>query len=54
MPAEVQPVVQYFDENYDNGRIRANLPDGTINRSAPLYPPEVWSVENVHLGFPRT
>ncbi len=55
MPAEAQPIVEWFEENYVLGRIRNRARNGQIRRSPPLFPPDVWSVyENIELRFPRT
>ena len=50
VPAAVQPVVDYFDETYVNGRV--------VNQQRQLasqFPPELWSVHDETLNnYPRT
>ena len=50
VPAAAQPVVDYFDETYVNGRV--------VNQQrqlAPQFPPELWSVHDETLNnYPRT
>ena len=49
MPPAAQPLVDYFDETYVNGRI--------VNqrRLPPQFPPELWSVHDETLNnYPRT
>ncbi len=55
MPSEANEVVQWFEDNYIYGRIRRHLRNGTVIRSAPLFPPQLWSVYNLNeMGIPRT
>jgi hypothetical protein len=55
MPPEANEVVQWFEDNYVHGRIRRHLRNETVIRSAPLFPPQLWSVYNLNdMGIPRT
>ena len=55
MPPEANEVVQWFKDNYVHGRIRRHLRNETVIRSAPLFPPQLWSVYNSNeMGIPRT
>jgi hypothetical protein len=55
MPPEADEVVQWFEDNYVHGRIRRHLRGTTVIRSAPLFPPQLWSVYNLNeMGIPRT
>jgi hypothetical protein len=47
--------VQWFEENYILGKIQRQLQDGSIIRTPPLFPPQLWSIHNsMELGIPRT
>lgn len=55
MPSNAQGVVQYFEDNYVHGRIQRVLRNGTLTRSPPLFPPNLWSVyELIGNNYPRT
>jgi len=55
MPPEANDVVQWFEDNYVHGRIRRHLRNENVIRSAPLFPPQLWSVYNLNeMGIPRT
>lgn len=55
LPTNTAGVIEYFENNYVHGRIRQNLSSRTIRRAAPLFPPEIWSVNDlVELDYPRT
>jgi hypothetical protein len=55
MPSEATEIVQWFEDNYVHGRIRRRLRNETVIRSAPLFPPQLWSVYNSNeMGIPRT
>ncbi|XP_077289448.1 uncharacterized protein LOC143913487 [Arctopsyche grandis] len=43
MPVEANVVVEWLDEYYVNGKENIR-PDGTIAKTPPLYPPEMWSI----------
>ena len=52
MPYEANEIVQWFEDNYVHGRIRRRLRNETVIRSAPLFPPQLWSVYNSNeMGF---
>lgn len=45
----------YFEENYIRGKIKRTFRNGSVSRSAPLYPPSFWSVYyNNENNIPRT
>ncbi|CAB4480039.1 unnamed protein product [Rhizophagus irregularis] len=55
MPQEANIVTQWFEENYVRGKIRQHLRNGSTTRSAPLFPPSLWSVyDSMETGVPRT
>jgi hypothetical protein len=55
MPPEANEVVQWFEDNYVHGKIRWHLRNETVIRSAPLFPPQLWSVyDSNEMGIPRT
>jgi len=55
LPSEANDVVQWFEDNYVNGRIRRQLRNGNVIRNQPLFPPALWSVyDSMELGIPRT
>ena len=55
MPPETNEVIQQFEDNYAHGRIRQHLQNETVIRSAPLFPPQLWSVYNSNeMGILRT
>ena len=48
-----EPIFNWFEENYVNGRLRRTLRDGTQVRLNPRYPPHAWSVHARQIeGFP--
>jgi len=55
LPANAAGVIEYFENNYVHGRIRQNLRNRSVRRASPLFPPEIWSINDlVGLGYPRT
>ncbi|KAL4136166.1 hypothetical protein QTP88_007730 [Uroleucon formosanum] len=45
----------YFEDNYIRGKIKRTFRNGSVSRSAPLYPPSFWSVYyNNENNIPRT
>jgi hypothetical protein len=55
IPPEANEVVQWFEENYVHGKIRRRLRNENVVRSAPLFPPQLWSVYNLNeMEIPRT
>ncbi|GES82704.1 uncharacterized protein LOC111041937 [Rhizophagus clarus] len=54
MPPEANEVTQWFEDNYVHRKIRRHLRNGNTIRSAPLFPPELWSVyDSIKIGVPR-
>ena len=62
VPADADPLLQYFDESYVSGtvrRIAAAQPGGALvlrmRRIAPLFPPGLWNVQAATMvNNPRT
>ena len=55
LPENAAGIIEYFEKNYVRGRVRQNLRSRTVRRAAPLFPPEIWSVNDlVEMGYPRT
>src|SRR5437763_13191821 len=55
IPDEAGGIIQWFDDNYVNGKLRRTLRDGSQIRIPPLFPPIFWSVvDNIEYAFPRT
>ena len=55
MPPETDAVIKWFEDNYVHGRAYRHLRNGNIIRSAPLFPPQLWSVyDSIEIGVPRT
>ncbi|CAB4444195.1 unnamed protein product [Rhizophagus irregularis] len=55
MPQEANDLVQWFEDNYVLGRIRREMRNGYVVRSALPFPPQLWSVyDSIQLGIPRT
>ncbi|GBC43031.1 uncharacterized protein LOC112591534 [Rhizophagus irregularis DAOM 181602=DAOM 197198] len=55
MPQEANDLVQWFEDNYVLGRIRREMRNGHVVRSALPFPPQLWSVyDSIQLGIPRT
>ena len=44
IPEEAGGIIQWFDNNYVNGKLRRTLRDGSQIRIPPLFPPIFWSV----------
>ena len=52
---EINNVVQWFEDNYVHGKVRHETRSGHVVRSAPLFPPQLWSVyDSIEMGIPRT
>lgn len=51
-------IVEWFEINYVNGKLKSRKTDDTklmINRTVPLFPPELWSVHQNNISsLPRT
>ncbi|XP_077293714.1 uncharacterized protein LOC143916466 [Arctopsyche grandis] len=45
MPEGTQAIVEWMKECYVNGKEQI-LPDGTVTRTPPMFPPKMWSVYN--------
>ena len=41
LPPDVEPIVQWFQNNYVHVRIKRTLRNGTVQRHNPLYSPEI-------------
>ncbi|GBC01522.1 hypothetical protein RclHR1_04210008 [Rhizophagus clarus] len=55
MLPEANEVTQWFEDNYVHRKIRQHLRNGNTTRSAPLFPPELWSVYDlIETGVPQT
>jgi hypothetical protein len=55
MPEEANRIMEWFEIYYIRGRIRRTSRSGNVVRSAPLFPPSLWSVtDNIEHTFPRT
>ena len=52
MPTEANGIMEWFEEYYVRGRARRSSRN---RRSAPLFPPSLWSVtDNIEHEFSRT
>ncbi|CAF1014859.1 unnamed protein product [Rotaria sordida] len=55
LPADAEPIIEWFENNYVYGKIKRTLRNGRVQRQNPLFPPEMWSVfDNMEFAFPRT
>ena len=55
MPVEANEIIEWFECYYIRGRVRRRSRSGNVIRSAPLFPPSLWSVtDNIEYAFPRT
>ena len=47
--------MELFESYYIRGGVRRITRTGNVVRSAPMFPPSLWSVtDNVEYAFPRT
>ena len=54
LPENTVRITEYFEEYYIRGRVR-NFRNRTARHLSPLFPPEIWSVNDlVKLDYPRT
>lgn len=44
MPASLEPLVEYFENNWVLGKLNRTLRDGTEVRGRPRFHPKRWSV----------
>ena len=55
IPVEANDVVQWFEDNYVHGKVRRETRSGHVVRSAPLFPPQLWSVyDSIEMKILRT
>ena len=55
MPEEACSIMDWFEIYYVHGKVRRTLRNGNVVRSAPLFPPSLWSVSNnIEYAFPQT